>query len=202
MKKALFTFLTTIFFAATFGQTGDSPTVRTLNSKLISDEPVDDFELLTKYYAIGDNISNKNSTAYVSDTPAVAEYAQFAINQPSYFFVIHKGASVKLEVTLLQKKENDVTTFSYLIVNPGTGRKLEVPSRVPGQITQGRVQELERTHLDRSSKIIDLTNGKAYAFNGTTYSIQSFAQVKTELLGLVRPILTGMASAKDGTAKQ
>jgi hypothetical protein len=202
MKKALFTLLTACFVVTAFGQTTDSINKPTFNSKLITDEPVDDYELLTKYYTIENNISNKNSTVYLSDKPTVAEYAKFAITQPSYFFVIHKGAIIKLEITLQQKKEGDVTTFSYVIVNPGSGQRLEVPSRVPGQISEGRVQELEKTRLDRTSQIMEQPMGKVYSFNGTQYSIQSFAEIKAELLGLVKPIMSGMARAKEGAAKQ
>jgi hypothetical protein len=197
MKKALFTLLVTGFCLTTFGQKADTINKPTLNSKLITDEIVDDFELLTKYYALDNNISNKNSTVYINDKPTMADYIKFATTQPSYLFVVHKGAAVKLEITVQQKKEKDVVTFSYLIVHPGTGKRLEVPSRIVGQISEGRVQELEKLRLDRTSKIIDLpNNGKAYSFNGETYIIQSFNQMKTELLGLVRPVLTGMETAK------
>jgi hypothetical protein len=197
MKKALFTLLVTCFYSTTFGQKADTTGKPTFNSKLIRNEIVDDFELLTEYYTFENNIANKNSTVYVNDKPTVAEYIKFAMTQPSYFFVVHKGAAVKLEITLKQRTEKDMVTFSYLIVHPGTGRRLEVPSRVLGQISEGRVEELEKLKLDKTSKITELpTKGKSYSFNGATYTIQSFDQVKVELLSLVRPILTGMESAK------
>jgi hypothetical protein len=197
MKKALFTLLAACFYLTTFGQKADTISKPTFNSKLITDEIVDDFELLTKYYTLENNISNKNSTAYVSDKPTAADYIQFATTEPSYLLVVHKGAAVKLEITVQQKKEKDVVKFSYVIVHPGTGKSLEVPSRILGQISEGRVQELEKLRLDRTSKITDLpNNSKVYSFNGATYTIQSFDQLKMELLELIRPILTGMESAK------
>lgn len=202
MKKILFTALAACFYVVSFGQAADTISKPTFNNKLITDEIVDDFELLTKYYTIENNISNKNSTVYVTEKPTLTEYLQFAVKQPSYFFVIHKGAAVKLEITLIQKKEGNVTTFNYVIVNPSTGKRLEVPSHVLGQISEGRVQELEKLRLDKTSKIMDLSTGKGYSFNGINLTVQSFNQVKEEMLGLVRPILSGMESAKKNNEKQ
>jgi hypothetical protein len=196
MKNALFITLATCFFATAFGQSPDTIIKPTFNSRLITDESIGDFELLTKYYTIENNISNQNSSVYLGDKPTLEEYVKFALTQPSYFFIVHKGADVKLEITFMQKKEGNVTTFSYMIVNPGTGKRLEVPSHVLGQISEGRMLELEKLRLDRSSKILDLPTGKVYSFNGVFYTIQLFDQVKVEMLGLVKPIMGGMESAK------
>jgi hypothetical protein len=194
MKKTLFTALTTCFFITAYGQPPDT-LITTFNSKVISEEKMVDFELTTKYYTIENNIANKSSSVYVSDNPTIMEYVQFALMLPSYFFIVHNGPAVKLEITLLQKKDGVVTTFSYVIVNPGTGKKLEVPSHIWGQISEGRVQELEKLKLDKTSKIMDQAKDKSYSFNGFSYTIQSYDQVKAELLALVKPIMSGMESA-------
>ena len=102
MKKLSLLLLTIFTLTNVFGQT-DKNGNPIFNSDLISEEKFDNFELTSSYYNIKENISNKNSSVYVSDNPTLDDYIKFSRNLPSTFFIAHKGQTVICMIMLLQK---------------------------------------------------------------------------------------------------
>lgn len=160
------------------------------NSIELSEDDLGDFELSSNYYTIDNNISNKKSSVYVSHTPTEDEYINFARNLPSHFFIVHKGPTVFLMIILLPKIEGNKTTLSYNIVNPNTGKSIEAPCRVWGEITEKRAHELLELKVDSSAKVIDLpNNGKGLLFKGIVYRIQQYDKLKEEVTELARTLI-------------
>src|SRR3954468_11731958 len=65
------------------------------------DEPVGDYHLISNYYPLKDNIDNKASAVYVSDTPTLNQIQNAAINLPSDFYIIFKNNVALNKVMLI-----------------------------------------------------------------------------------------------------
>ena len=190
MKKLLFILFTICTFSHTYGQT-DRNGNPIFNSELISEEKLDGFELTSSYYNIKDNISNKQSSVYVSDNPTLNDYLKFSRDLPAYFFTIHKGENLIAGIVLLQRNTGSKTTLSYNIVNPGNGKSMEVPCNVFGEICEKRVEELETLKVDTSATILTMPNGTLYVFNGIAYRIQPYDNLKAEVIEIAKQIVNG-----------
>jgi len=193
MKK-LITLLTTLFvFNLTWGQV-DNHGNPIFNNIELSKDDHGEFELTSSYYTIDNNIANKETSVYVSDTPTKEEYLKFSRDLPSYFFIVHKGPTVFAMIMLLPKNEGTNTTLSYNIINPNTGKSIETPCRVWGEISEKRANELLELKVDSTAKIIDLpNNGKGLLFNGMTYRIQSYDKLKEEVTELAKQLMASQA---------
>ena len=189
MKKLGLLILTIFTLTSVFGQT-DKNGNPIFNSELISEEKFDNFELTSSYYNIKENISNKNSSVYISDNPTLDDYIKFSRDLPATFFIAHKGQTVICMIMLLQKNENGKTTLTYNIVNPNTNKSIQVPCSVWGEINEKRSDELLRLKPDAESAAIDLpNNGKGLFFNGIVYRIQPFDKLKTEVIEIINQII-------------
>jgi hypothetical protein len=160
------------------------------NSISLSEDDLGDFELSSNYYTINNNIANRESSVYVSNTPTKGEYLKFARNIPSYFFIVYKGPTIFIAITLLPKIEGNKTTLSYNIVNPNTKKSIEAPCRVWGEISEKRAHELLELKVDSSAKIIDLpNNGKGLLFEGIVYRIQPYDNLKKDVTELANKLM-------------
>lgn len=198
MKKTFLILFSVFMLAHAFAQT-DKHGNPVFNSELISEEKLDGFELTSSYYTIKDNISNKQSSVYVSDAPTIPDYLKFSRDLPSYFFIVHNGSSVAVMIMVMQKNEGSKTTLTYNIVNPNNGKSVEVPCSVWGEISEKRVAELEKLKPDTAASIVELPNGSMYVFNGIGYRIQPFDKVKAEVIKIATEVVAGgnKAQTKD-----
>ncbi len=188
MKKSVLFFLVIFTLTNTFGQI-DKNGNSIFNSNLISEEKFDNFELTSSYYNIKENISNKQSSVYVSDTPTLDEYIKFSRNLPATIFIAHKGTTVICMIMLLQKNDNGKTTLTYNILNPNTKKSFQAPCNVWGEINEKRAEELLQLMPDKSSVLVDLpNNGKGLLFNDIVYRIQPFDKLKAEVIEIVNQI--------------
>lgn len=191
MKKIALILLIVITLTNAFGQT-DKHGNPVFNNELISEEKFDKFELTSSYYNIKDNISNKKSSVYVSDKPTVADYLKFSRDLPSYFFMVHNGPNVMVMIILLQKNDGSKTTLTYNIVNPNNGKSIEVPCNVWGEISEKRVDELEKIKADKSASIMSIPNNRLYMFNGIGYRIQPYDKLKAEVIEVAKQLVSGI----------
>lgn len=197
MKKITLIILTVIALTNAFGQT-DKHGNPVFNNELISEEKLDGFELTSSYYTIGNNISNKGSSVYVSDNPTLNDYLKFARDLPSNFFIVHQGQSVMVMMMVIQKNEDSKTTLSYNIVNPNNGKSMQAPCNVWGEISEKRADELLKLKVDTAAKIIDLpNNGKGLLFNGIAYRIQPYDKLKAEVIEIAKQLTTPEEVIKD-----
>jgi hypothetical protein len=196
MKQITFLLFAVFAMTSAFGQI-DQHGNPVFNNELISEEKLDNFELTSSYYNIKDNISNKESSVYVSDNPTIDDYLKFARDLPSNFFIIHKGQNVIVAIMFLQRNDGDKTTLTYNIVNPNNGKSMEVPCNVFGEITEKRVDELLKLKIDSTAKIIDMLGGKSFLFNGIAYKIQPYDKLKAEVIELANQLISGGEEIKD-----
>ena len=195
--------LTLLIFALTsvFAQT-DKNGNPIFNSQLLSEEQFEGFELTSSYYTIDNNISNKNSSVYVTDKPSLNDYLKFARDLPSNFFIIHQRQKVIFMIMLIQKNEDSKTTLMYNILNPNNGKSMQIPCNVWGEISEKRASELLKLNVDTSAKIIEFpNNGKGFLFNGIAYRIQLYSNLKSEVIEIAKELTsTNEVEIKDTIA--
>ena len=194
MKKIAFL----VFAALTlniFGQT-DKNGNPVFNNDIISEEKIDNFELTSGYYNIKENISNKKSSVFVSEKPTLDDYLNFSRDLPSYCFIIHRGEKVIGMIILLQTNKGSKTTLNYKINFPSTGKRIEQPCNVWGEISEKRVSELESIKVDKESNIMELGNGNLYFFNGVGYRIQPYDKLKAEVDEISKQIVIELDKTK------
>lgn len=190
MKKIASVLLTIITLTNAFGQT-DKHGNPVFNSETISEEKFDNFELTSNYYNIKDNISNKQSSVYVNDKPGIPDYLKFSRDLPSYFFIVHKGADIVVMMMLVQKNSGEKTTLTYNILNPRTGKSMEAPCKVWGEIAEKRVDELEKIKPDPYANTLTLNDGRLYMFNNIGYRIQPYDKLKAEVIEIATQLVGG-----------
>lgn len=197
MKKIILYLLLISGFADVFGQT-DSRGNPVFNSKLISEEKFDGFELTTGYYTIDNNISNKSSSVFVSENPTNQEYLNFSRNLPSYFFLVRKDMEIKHMIILLPKIEGTKTKLFYNIVNPSSGKNVQLDCEVWGEISEYRTNELLNLKIDTSAIIIDLPNdSKGLVYEGIVYKIQLYNKLKEEVIKIASELIEIEKFSKD-----
>ena len=84
------------------------------NSVSLSIDTLDNFILFSNYYTISDNIDNTGSSAFISETPGMADVIEFVRTKPSYHFIVLKGNYVIAMITVVPRLEGKKTLYSYL----------------------------------------------------------------------------------------
>lgn len=197
MKQISLIILTVITLTSAYAQV-DNHGNPVFNSEIISEEHLEGFELTSSYYTIGNNISNKGSSVYVSDNPALSDYLKFARELPSHFFIVHQGQNVLLSIILMPKIEDSNTIFIHHLINPVNGKSMQLPCNVSGEVTEKRADELLKLKVDTSAKIIDLPmEGKGLLFDGIVYRIQPYDKVKEEVILLLNELAAPEEEIKD-----
>ena len=145
------------------------------------------FSITTGYYTIANNIDNQRSSAFISNVPSSDEYIYFAQHQPSYYFLVHYQREVVRMIVLQQRVRRGQSQFFYTILDPISGRHTEAPSRLAGELTQMRAKELLMSHIDPLASLNE--DSSVYSFNQVLYSVQSFAEVRQEVIALARRLV-------------
>ena len=89
----------------------------------------------------------------------------------------------------MQKNEGSKTTLTWEVINTTTGKSTNIPCNVWGEISEKRVEELEKLKVDTAANIIELPNGNLYLFDEIGYRIQPYDKLKAELLNLAKQIV-------------
>lgn len=160
------------------------------NNIQLSNEQIFGFGITSSYYTIENNISNKQSSVYVSENPSIAAYTDFALDIPSHLFVIHLAERVQMVITVQPKREGKKTIWIYNVMNTKNGKSIEKPCTVPGEITDTRAEELLKLKIDPTAKFTESTDkNKWFLFNGVNYQVQSYEKVKSEVSELAKQLL-------------
>jgi hypothetical protein len=146
------------------------------NSVSTNEEKVKDFQFLSNYYTLKNNIENKSSSVYISNHPTLDEIENAALNLPSDFFVVMKKQSL-LNVILIRNNP----TRQYFVVNPTTGKQEELPCSIRGDITENRANEIIKENYDPKAKI----KGNKLFFNNKKLKIISNTEIKNNVLELI-----------------
>ncbi|MEM6299731.1 MAG: hypothetical protein AAF740_13670 [Bacteroidota bacterium] len=196
MKRILLPFLLLLTLQSGFGQVDENGNP-ILNSVELERAEYDGFSLVCAYYTIENNIDNPESSAFLGDNPVITDYLEFARSVPSNFFVVLKGEYMFALVIPVQVNEGRQTKFTYTLINPSTDKSADYPCTVRGEITEKRVEELQKLGIDSTAKIIDMPYGKAYLFNGIAYSIQPYDLVKAEVAEIVEDLVSAVEKSTD-----
>lgn len=159
-------------------------------SKTISKEKLKYYQLTSNYYSISENISNIGSPAYVSDAPTTAEYIRFALDVPAHSFICERSGRILYTVTLKPETTKEGITFSYNILEPYSGKSLDVPCTVKGEIAEKRVAELKRLNVMGQPSIThSLANDDLALLYGVSYAVQPYEKMKAEMMRIINHIL-------------
>ena len=146
------------------------------NSISINEDTLKDFHLLGNYYTLKNNIENKNSSVYISKRPTLKEIENAALNLPSDFYLVSKNQAT-LNLIMIVNKPNR----QYFVVNPTTGKQLQFPCSIEGDITENRANEIIKEKYDPKANI----NGNKFFFNNKTLTIIPSEVIKKNILDLI-----------------
>lgn len=135
------------------------------NSIPIGENDYDGYGIAANYYTISDNIANPNSSVFVSKHPTGDQIFQFATNQPSYFWILHKDRKVFKIISLNQKSENwNEVKWSFFVqdINFGTGKEfpiniwmLHITEHRMFEMKYGLQKMLEQELMDKDKRIFN-----------------------------------------------
>jgi hypothetical protein len=174
MKKILTVFLLLIA-TQSFSQT-DHNGNPVFNSVSTGEDTIKDFQFISNYYTLRNNIDNKGSSVYISDNPTLDEISNAAINLPSDFFLITKGQNIVNMVMIINQPSR-----KFIVINPMTGKQSEFGCSIKGDITENRATEIIKENYDPKARIDD---SKLY-FNGKKLKIISNQEIKSSVLALI-----------------
>lgn len=146
------------------------------NSKTISEEKINDYQLNTNYYTIDNNINSKTSSVFVNENPTLDEIEKFATKLPSDFFLVVKDNSPINMIMILDNPER-----KYFVVNPTNGKNEVFDCNIKGDITENRAKEIIDKKFDSNAKIV---NNKLF-FNKKEFTIISNDEIKTGIKKLI-----------------
>ena len=174
MKKILllaFLFIYTLSYSQT-DQNGNP----VFNSISTGEERVKDFQFISNYYTLDNNITNRGSSVYISKKPTLDEIENAAINLPSDFFLVLKDQAPINMVMLLNQPNRQ-----FLVITPATGKQVEFSCSIVGDISENRANEIIKLNYDPKASI----NGNKLYFNNKTFSIISNKETRSAVLALI-----------------
>jgi hypothetical protein len=157
MKKIL-TVLLLFVATQTFSQT-DHNGNPVFNSVTTSEDTLKDFQFISNYYTLKNNIDNNA-----------------AISLPSDFFLITNGQNIINMVMIINQPSR-----KFIVINPTTGKQSEFDCSIKGDITENRATEIIKENYDPKAKV----NGSKLYFNGKKLKIISNQEIKSNVLGLI-----------------
>ncbi|SHI47276.1 hypothetical protein SAMN04488096_1026 [Mesonia phycicola] len=169
----LFLILSTITFAQT--DKNENPV---FNSMSIDEIIIDDnFKLVVNYYTLENNIENPLSSVYISKKPSEKEIIESATELMSYNFLLLKDQKM---VDLIAFNEKPLRAFN--LINLKSGKVKDYKSKIKGDISENRANEIIDNKFDHNSKI----ENNILTYNGKTYSIYSKQEVIDEILNIIK----------------
>ena len=172
--KYIVTFLLVLSMHLCFSQTDHNSNL-VFNSITISSEHIKNFQLISSYYTLKNNIEKKWSSVYISSKPTLDEVENAATSLISEHFEIVKNHTIVGIIVFVCKP------MRFMTVDIVTGKKDMLPCRFNGDITENRALEIVKEKYDTNAKI---ENNRLY-FNGKTFSIVTNKEIKQALLNLI-----------------
>lgn len=173
--KPIITIIFLLFAKNVFSQV-DQNGNPVFNSVTTKEETIGNFQLLSNYYTLKNNIDNKGSSVYISDKPTLRQIERAATNLPSDFFVIKKKDRATTLILIPVNPSRD-----FVVVNLFTGKKEQFKCDLKGDISENRVKEIISENYDPQAKVID---GKFF-FSGEKLAIISNEAINKAVLNLI-----------------
>lgn len=158
------------------------------NSVTISEEKLNNYQLNTNYYTIDNNVNNKNSSVFMSETPTLDQIEKFATKLPSDFFLIVKDNSPINMVMIVENPDK-----KYFVINPSTGNSKTFDCNLQGDITENRAKEIIEQKYDSTAKI----NDNKLFFNNKEFMIISNDELKNSITKLIEKEKLNEGKASD-----
>lgn len=174
-KISLILFL--ILSTLTFGQT-DKNGNPVFNSMSIDEIKIDNnIKLIVNYYTLANNIENPLSSVYISKNPSDKKIIKSATELMSYNFLLLKNQKM---VDLIVLNEKPLRVFN--LRNLKSGKVKDYKSKIKGDISENRANEIIKNKYDDSAKI----ENNILTYNGKTYLIYSKQEVINEILNIIK----------------
>ena len=123
------------------------------NSIMIKDTTLGEYNVDIGYYTISNNINNPNSSVFVSQKPDENQIWTFILNQPSYFFIVHKNRIISKMVILVIKDDGTRERWFYKVIDDKKNETI-VTSKIFGSISEHRYMELTNKTTDSTYKFM------------------------------------------------
>ena len=147
MKKILNLILTILFAGQFFAQTdkNDNPVFNSISTQ---EKYYGDLLLISNYYTLQNNIDNPLSSVFISKTPTLNQIENASINLASDFFILTKESKMVGMVMLQNVPKRD-----FMIIEMKTNKQSFFPSKLVGDITENRANEIIKEKYDSTAII-------------------------------------------------
>ena len=176
MKKIAIIILIILSLGQVFAQT-DKNGNPVFNSVTTSEKSIDNFQLISNYYTLKNNIENKQSSVFISKKPTLDKIEKAAINLASDFFILTKESKIVVMVMLQNDPKREFMTIAM-----ATNKQSIYPCNLKGDITENRAKEIIKERYDTSATI---ENGKL-KFNGKEFVIISNQEIEDAVWKLIK----------------
>lgn len=147
------------------------------NSITTNEQEFDNFNLVSNYYTLKNNIENKKSSVFISENPSLNEIEKSATELPSDFFLITKNQQISNMVLIVNEPKR-----KFVVIDIGSNKQSEFKCRLKGDITENRAKEIIDSKFDVNGKI---KNGKLY-FNDKKFKIITNVDIEKSVLSLIK----------------
>jgi hypothetical protein len=186
MKKFIILF-TILAFGNIYSQT-DKNGNPVFNSIITNEQEFEEFNLVSNYYTLKNNIENKNSSVFVSESPSLNEIEKFATELSSDFFLITKEQQMSNMILIVSEPQ-----MTFVVINLATNKQSEFDFKLNGDITENRANEIIKAKYDANAKI---KKGKLY-FNNKKFKIISNKNINKSVLSLISKQGLGKTNSSD-----
>lgn len=146
------------------------------NSIITNEQEFEEFNLVSNYYTIENNIENTNSSVFISENPNLNEIEKFATELPSDFFLITKNQQISNMILIVNEPK-----MTFVVINMATNKQSEYNFKLRGDITENRANEIIKAKYDADAEI---KKGKLY-FNNKKFKIITNADINKAVLSLI-----------------
>lgn len=176
MKILLPIFFALLSIIQSFGQ-NDKNGNPVFNSIITGEKELKKCLVISNYYTLNNNIENKLSSAYISETPSLYEIEKAATELASDFFILTKESKIIAMVVLQELPKRE---FMSILMN--SKKQDFYPCNLKGDITENRANEILNENYDSTATI---ENG-ILTFNNKEFKIISKKEIEKATLELIQ----------------
>lgn len=132
--------------------------------------------LISNYYTLNNNIENKLSSVFISETPSLGEIEKAATELASDFFILTKESNM---VAMIMLQEQPKRGFMTVIMN--SNKQDFYSCNLKGDITENRATEILNEKYDSTSTI----EKGILTFNKKEFKIISNEDIENAILELI-----------------
>lgn len=175
MKTIIISILAILFFGNLIGQT-DHNGNPVFNSIRMADTVLGEYELVSSYYTMKNNLEDSRSSVYIADNPSLDQVESAALKLGAEFFILTKK-QFQVALIFLRFEPNR----EFMSIAMASNKEAINSCKLEGDITENRANELIKENYDSKAKI-----KKGYLkFNKNTYKIISNKDIIAAVIDLI-----------------